>query len=78
MTAETAVSSIGVSDQGAEVVDIRGRRELGISHAGPHLTLFAVAKELGHEKVFDLVGHGVGRVIYAVAFKHGCAARQGL
>lgn len=61
---KATMASIGISDDGTEVVDNGGGSELGIGHSGTTFALFSVVEQLGHEQVLDLVGDGVRRIIY--------------
>ena len=63
----TSVTSVGVGDHGAEVVDGRGElfslgQGLG---AGP--SLFTVVEELSGEQLGDLVGDSVGGVVWGLS-----------
>jgi len=60
----TSVPRVGICDERAQVVDGRGQ----VFALGQCLTarpaLFAVMEQLGGEELGDLVGDGVGRVIW--------------
>ena len=60
---QTTVTSIGVSNDRGEVVDVGkvGTRLLGVAQA--LLALLSVVEELGHEELVDLVGDGVLRKV---------------
>ena len=60
---ETAVSGVGVCDDGAEIIDCRGRGELRVTQTGALLALLAVVEKLSGEKMFNLIRHGVIGVI---------------
>jgi len=55
---ETAVASVGIGNDGAEVVDIGQLSALLLGDRHALLALLAVVEELSHEKVADLVGDG--------------------
>jgi hypothetical protein len=61
---ETTMASVGISDNGTEVVDNGSGSELRIGQSGPAFALFSVVEQLCHEQVLDLVGNGVRRIIY--------------
>jgi hypothetical protein len=55
---QAAVASVGIGDDGAQVVDVGELRALGLGRRQTLLALLAVVEELGHEQVADLVGDG--------------------
>jgi hypothetical protein len=59
------MSGVGVGNNWTKVVNDWGLGEFGVRKAGSELALLPVVEELGHEQVFDLIGHSVGRVIYS-------------
>lgn len=68
---QTAVAGIGISNDGAEVVDVGdlGAVTLGVAQA--LLALLAVVEQLGHEKMADLVGDGGLQRISFIFIRNG-------
>lgn len=56
---QTTVASVGVRDDGSEVVNVGHLVTLVLWGGDALLTLLPVVEELGHEELVDLVGHGV-------------------
>jgi hypothetical protein len=61
---EATVPGIGISDDGAEIIDVGDFGSLLRGKVGSGLALLSVMEELGLEEVLDLVWYGVGRVVY--------------
>jgi len=59
----TAVASVGIRYDRAEIVDNWDRSKLRIAHTGAFFALLAVVEELSSEKVFNLIRYGVIGVI---------------
>eukprot|EP00128_Syssomonas_multiformis_P016434 Colp12_sorted_trinity150504_noHs@9148 len=60
---ETTVTSVGVSDDGAEEVNVRSLQTLLARHLSASLVLAAIMEELGLDKVLGLVGDSVHGVV---------------
>ena len=64
---ETAVACISICYDRAEIVDCGARGKLCIAHTRARFALLAVMEELGSEKMFNLIRHGVIGVIFGDA-----------
>jgi len=60
---DTAMASVRVCYDGAEIVDCRGRGKLGIAHTRTLFALLAVVEELSGEEVLNLARYSVVGVI---------------
>jgi hypothetical protein len=60
---QTAMTGIGISYNGAKVVNGRCSQKLNIGHAGASLALLAIMEQLGLEQMLDLVRYSVGWVV---------------
>ena len=57
------MASVGISDDGAEIVDGGRASEFRVAQVAARFALLAVVEELGHEEVLDFVRNGVGRIV---------------
>lgn len=55
---ETTVTSVGIGNDGSEVVEVVEVGALRLGDGETLLALLSVVEELGHEEVTDLVGDG--------------------
>jgi hypothetical protein len=71
---QTSVSSIGISDNRAQIVDVGEFRAISFRQgSNTLLTLLAVVEELGHEEMRDFVGDsGLEKSVLAVSNSGGC------
>lgn len=56
---QTTVTSVGIGDNGAQVVNVGDGSTLGCGGSNTLLTLFPVVEELCQEQLVNLAGHGV-------------------
>lgn len=73
---QTTVTSVGISDDGPEVVDVGNLGALFFGGREAFLALLAIMEELGHEEMCDLVWHsGIGVVSKIRTGFVGCGSR---
>lgn len=60
---QSSVSSIGISNERSQVINVGSLGSLFGSEVGTVFSLLSVVEELGHEEVLDFEGNSVGRVI---------------
>lgn len=71
---QPTMPSVGISDDGPQIVDVGNIATLRLGSRDTLLTLLSVVEQLGHEKVVDFVGDGVLALV-STAGEHDSAAR---